>query len=190
MSATLGILILDTQFPRIAGDVGNADSFEFPVVYERLSGIGPQQAVRDAPGRTDLIDLLVAAADRLVQRGAVPFGGTPIKWLGDGVMFHFRDPGPAVRAALHMLDRLAAAGLPPAHVGLHTGPVLFQQGDYFGQTVNLSARIADYAGPGEVLVSKAVADASEENGITFVDIGEVELKGVLGSTHLLRAQNT
>ena len=70
MSATLGILILDTQFPRIAGDVGNADSFEFPVLYERLSGIGPQQAVRDAPGRTDLIELLVAAADRLMQRGA------------------------------------------------------------------------------------------------------------------------
>jgi Asp/Glu/hydantoin racemase len=70
MSATLGILILDTQFPRIAGDIGNADSFEFPVLYERLSGIGPQQAVRDAPGRTDLIDLLVAAAERLVQRGA------------------------------------------------------------------------------------------------------------------------
>ncbi len=136
-----------------------------------------------------------AAADlattlaRLVQRGSVPFGGTPIKWLGDGVMFYFRDPGPGVRAALQMLDGLAAAGLPPAHVGLHTGPVLFQQGDYFGQTVNLSARIADYARPGEVLVSQAVADASQEDGIAFVEIGEVELKGVSGSTHLLRAQN-
>jgi adenylate cyclase len=131
---------------------------------------------------------LAATLARLVQRGSVPFGGTPIKWLGDGVMFHFREPGPAVLAALHMLDRLAAAGLPPAHVGLHTGPVLFQQGDYFGQTVNLSARIADYARPGEVLVSQAVADAPQEDGITFVEIGEVELKGVSGSTHLLRAQ--
>jgi hypothetical protein len=70
MTAALGILILDTQFPRIAGDIGNADSFEFPVLYERLSGIGPQQAVRDAPGRKDLVDLLAAAAERLVQRGA------------------------------------------------------------------------------------------------------------------------
>ena len=70
MSAALGILILDTQFPRIAGDVGNPDSFEFPVLYERLTGIGPQQAVRDAPGRKDLIDVLADAAERLVQRGA------------------------------------------------------------------------------------------------------------------------
>jgi hypothetical protein len=70
MSATLGILILDTQFPRIAGDIGNPDSFDFPVIYERLSGIGPQQAVREAPERKDLIDLLAGAAERLVQRGA------------------------------------------------------------------------------------------------------------------------
>jgi class 3 adenylate cyclase len=134
-----------------------------------------------------------AAADlsstvaRLVQRSSVQHGGKPIKWLGDGVMFYFGDPGPCVRAALEMVDGLAAAGLPPAHVGLHAGPVLFQEGDYFGQTVNLSARIADYARQGEVLVSQAVADASQETGITFGDIGPVELKGVSGTVHLLRA---
>jgi adenylate cyclase len=134
-----------------------------------------------------------AAADlsttvaRLVQRSSVQHGGKPIKWLGDGVMFYFGDPGPGVRAALEMVDGLAAAGLPPAHVGLHAGPVLFQEGDYFGQTVNLSARIADYARQGEVLVSQAVADASQETGITFGDIGPVELKGVSGTVHLLRA---
>ena len=114
-----------------------------------------------------------AAADlsttvaRLVQRSSVQHGGKPIKWLGDGVMFYFGDPGPGVRAALEMVDGLASAGLPPAHVGLHAGPVLFQEGDYFGQTVNLSARIADYARQGEVLVSQAVADASQETGISF-----------------------
>jgi adenylate cyclase len=130
---------------------------------------------------------LAAALARLVQRSSVQHGGKPIKWLGDGVMFHFRDPGPGVRAALEMVDGLAAAGLPPAHVGVHAGPVLFQQGDYFGQTVNVSARIADYARPGEVLVSQAVADASNETGIGFQDIGPIELKGVTTLTHLLRA---
>src|SRR4029077_16404718 len=98
----------------------------------------------------------------------------------------FRDPGQAVRSALEMVDALVAAGLPPAHVGLHAGPVLYQAGDYFGQTVNLSARIADYARPGEVLVSQAVADASLGIGISFADIGPVELKGVSGTVHLLR----
>jgi class 3 adenylate cyclase len=81
---------------------------------------------------------LAASVARLVQRSSVQHGGKTIKWLGDGVMFYFRDPGPAVRAALEMVDGLQAAGLPPAHVGLHAGPVLYQQGDYFGQTVNLT----------------------------------------------------
>ncbi len=126
----------------------------------------------------------------LVQRSCVEHDGKPIKWLGDGVMFYFGDPGPAVRAALEMLEGLAAAGLPPAHVGLHAGPVLFQEGDYFGQTVNLTARIADHARAGEVLVSEAVADASREPGIAFDDIGPVELKGVSGAVHLLRAHRT
>lgn len=130
---------------------------------------------------------LAATLARLVQRGSVPYGGKPVKWLGDGVMFYFRDPGPGVHAALGMVDELATARLPPAHVGLHAGPVLYQQGDYFGQTVNLSARIADYARPGEVLVSQAVADAAKDDGITFSDIGPAELKGVSGVTHLLRA---
>src|SRR5512132_1406829 len=130
---------------------------------------------------------LAATVARLVQRSSVQHGGKPIKWLGDGVMFYFRDPAPGVRAALEMVDGLAAAGLPPAHVGLHTGQVLFQGGDYFGQTVNLTARIADYARPGEVLVSQAVADVSQEKGIAFGDIGSVELKGVSGTVHLLRA---
>ncbi len=131
---------------------------------------------------------LAATLARLVERSSVRHGGKPIKWLGDGVMFYFRDPGPGVRSALEIVDGLRDAGLPPAHVGLHAGPVLFQGGDYFGQTVNLSARIADYARPGEVLVSQAVADASQESGITFADIGPVELKGVSGTTHLLQAQ--
>jgi adenylate cyclase len=131
-------------------------------------------------------DLSVTLA-RLVQRSSVQRGGRPIKWLGDGVMLYFGDPGAGVHAALDMLDGLAAAGLPPAHVGLHAGPVLFQEGDYFGQTVNLSARIADYARQGEVLVSQAVADVCPDAGITFADIGPVELKGVSGTVHLLRA---
>ena len=127
---------------------------------------------------------LATTVGRLVQRSSVQHGGKPIKWLGDGVMFYFGDPGPGVRAALQMVDGLAAAGLPPAHVGLHAGPVLFQEGDYFGQTVNLASRIAEYARPGEVLVTQAVVEASANGGATFTEIGPVELKGVAGTVHL------
>src|SRR4029077_2339248 len=131
---------------------------------------------------------LAATVARLVQRNSVQHGGKPIKWLGDGVMFYFDHPGPGVRAALQMAEAIPAAGLPPVHVGLSCGPVLFQEGDYFGQTVNLSARIPDYARPGEVLLPRSVVYASEEAAIGFHEIGPVELKGVAGPTELLRAQ--
>ena len=130
---------------------------------------------------------LAGTVSRLVQRTSVKHGGRPIKWLGDGVMFYFRDPGSGVVSALEMLDGLSDAGLPPAHVGLHAGPVLFQEGDYFGQTVNVSARIAEYARPGEVLVSQAVADEAHASKVTFQEIGDVELKGLAAPLHLLRA---
>src|SRR4051812_38936621 len=93
----------------------------------------------------------------------------------------------AAAAAIEMVEGLDGAGLPPAHVGVHAGPVLFQQGDYFGQTVNVAARIAEYARPGEVLVSREVADLSRHPGVEFRDVGPVELKGVSGVVHLLRA---
>ena len=110
---------------------------------------------------------LAEEVGRLVNRTSVEHGGRAVKWLGDGVMLYFSDPGPGVVAALDMVDGVTSAGLPPAHVGLHAGPVLFQEGDYFGQTVNLASRIAEYARPGEVLVSQAVVDAARGDSATF-----------------------
>jgi adenylate cyclase len=115
---------------------------------------------------------------RMVQRTSVQHGGRPVKWLGDGVMFHFRNAGPGVVAALEMAEAMVPAGLPPAHVGLHAGPVLVQDGDYYGATVNVASRIAEYARPGEVLVSHAVVEATDDVPVTFAEVGMVELKGV------------
>jgi class 3 adenylate cyclase/DNA-binding transcriptional MerR regulator len=106
-------------------------------------------------------------------------GGRPVKLLGDGVMFHFPDPAQAVRCGLELVDRLPRAGLPAARVGLHSGPVVFQDGDYFGRTVNIAARITDYARPGEVLVSdQVVADADRIGPVRFGPVGPVSLKGL------------
>jgi adenylate cyclase len=120
-------------------------------------------------------------ADRLgplVQRTSVKHGGRPVKWLGDGVMLYFPNPGRGVVAALEMVTGVAEADLPQAHVGLHAGPVIFQEGDYYGATVNTAARIADYARAGEVLVSQEVVDASVDADVVYRDIGPVELKGM------------
>jgi adenylate cyclase len=120
----------------------------------------------------------------LVRRSAQEHGGTPVKWLGDGVMFYFREPAAAVLASLEMVEAVGRQGLPPAHVGIHAGPVVFQDGDYFGRTVNLAARIGDYARPGEVLVSQEVVDAAEGGPVAFTEVGPVELKGVPGTLRL------
>lgn len=124
---------------------------------------------------------------RLVERTSKPHGGRPVKWLGDGVMFHFPDPAAAALAATRMVDAAAAAGLPPARVGVHAGPVLFQEGDYFGRTVNLASRIADYARPGEVVVSAEVVALSAAEGVVFAEIGAVGLKGVAEPVRLFTA---
>ena len=131
---------------------------------------------------------LAGRLSRLVQRTSSQHGGKAVKWLGDGVMFVFSDPGPGVLAALEMVAGARAAGLPPAHVGLHAGPVLFQEGDYFGRTVNVASRIADYARQGEVLVSDEVVAASQIPTIEFDPIGPVELKGLteVVSLHIAR----
>ena len=102
-------------------------------------------------------------------------------------MFHFRRPGQAVVAALEVVQRTPQAGLPPAHVGLHAGPVVFQDGDYFGRTVNLAARIATRAGPGQVLVSDQVVAECPDGPVAFEPIGPVPLKGVTDPVPLHRA---
>jgi adenylate cyclase len=93
-----------------------------------------------------------------------------------------------VLAAVELVEVVGRHGLPPAHVGVHAGPVVFQEGDYFGRTVNLAARIAAYARPGEVLVSREVVDAAEGGSVTFSEVGPVELKGVSGMLRLYAAR--
>jgi class 3 adenylate cyclase len=131
---------------------------------------------------------LAARLATLVRRSSQEHGGQPVKWLGDGVMFYFRDPGDSVVGALDMVEGVANDALPPAHVGIHAGPVIFQEGDYFGRTVNIAARIAEYARPGEVLVTQEVVDAAKGRSVSFTQIGPVELKGVSGTLRLHTAR--
>jgi Asp/Glu/hydantoin racemase len=64
----LGILMLDTRFPRIKGDIGNPDSFSFPLRKSVIEGAFPQKVVRENP--TSLLPLFVTAAKALEKEGA------------------------------------------------------------------------------------------------------------------------
>jgi adenylate cyclase len=124
----------------------------------------------------------------LVGRSAYEHGGVPVKWLGDGVMVHYREPAGAVLSALELVAQLPSAGLPPAHVGVAAGPVVVQGGDYFGRTVNLAARIAAYASASRVLVSERVVERAPPQGVTFVELGQVQLEGIAHPVRLLEAR--
>jgi adenylate cyclase len=125
---------------------------------------------------------------KLVQRSSHGRGGRPVKWLGDGVMVYFGNPGAAVMFALEMREDIPAADLPPAHVGIAAGALIFQDGDYFGRTVNLAARIAAHAIAGQVLVTDDVVKVTTDPGVEFVDIGAVELEGVSRPVRLHEAR--
>ena len=64
-AAPLGIQMLDTRFPRIVGDIGNAASFDFPVIFRRMDGIGSADAVTAHPDRPRVLAALRANAEAL-----------------------------------------------------------------------------------------------------------------------------
>jgi adenylate cyclase len=145
--------------------------------YTRLPEDEPDEEAAD----------LAAGLTRVVWNSSYSRGGRPVKFLGDGVMFHFPEPRQAVLSALDIIDELEQAQMPPARVGINAGPVVFRDGDYFGRTVNLASKITEYARPREVLVSEEVVRETED-GVRFEPIGQIALKGLLEPVPLFRAR--
>ena len=123
--------------------------------------------------------------------------GALVKTIGDAVMASFVDPLDALRAALDMRSRIAAFN---AHagsdmvflkIGLHAGACLAvtmnDRLDYFGQTVNIAARVQGLAGPDEIVVTDdvlALPGAAELVSGLPVHESVVELKGVAGEVRI------
>jgi adenylate cyclase len=144
------------------------------IAFLDLTGYTALTEERGDEAGADLADRLAT----LVHEAARPHGGNPVKWLGDGVMFHFDDPSAAVLTGLDLVEQTPVAVNVRARVGINAGNVIFRDGDYFGRTVNVASRIADYARPGEVLVSGEVKERWGGDGVRFDEIGPVALKGL------------
>lgn len=100
------------------------------------------------------------------------------KTLGDGVLATFPGAAKAIDAALRCVVAGNEQSL-PLHLGLHAGDVIREQNNVFGGAVNIASRISGLSTPGEVLVSRTVADLARTSaGVTFEDRGEHVLKGV------------
>ena len=100
--AALGILMLDTSFPRIHGDIGNAETWPFPVIYKIVAGATSDKVVRK--GAAGLKDDFARAAKEIVAMGADGIGTTC------GFLSLFQD------------DIAAAAGVPVASSSLMQVP--------------------------------------------------------------------
>jgi adenylate cyclase len=111
-------------------------------------------------------------------------GGRPVKTIGDGMMFAADSAAAGCDAALALAAAFADAGaLPPVRVGLACGPVLSLYGDYFGEVVNLAARLVALANPGTVVVSEVVA---ETPGRSFERLPAQALKGFGAPSEVFR----
>lgn len=104
--------------------------------------------------------------------------GRVVKLLGDGVLLRFDDAAAGVAGTIAILQALPRAGLPSGHAGVAVGPLIARDGDVFGRTVNLAARLADAAPEGRILVTSESAAAIPSVRFTATDRGEVDLHGI------------
>ncbi|HTG46194.1 MAG TPA: adenylate/guanylate cyclase domain-containing protein [Actinomycetota bacterium] len=169
---------------RVVMETGSVRSSERPTVFAFVDLAGYTHAT-DVRGDREAA-LLAREMSGLVDRRSAEHGGTPVKWLGDGVMVLFRDGGAAVRATLEIVDGAPAVGL-PAHAGIAAGPVVMQDGDYFGRTVNLASRIAGGAVAGQTLVTDLVVDLAGGSGMSFAEVAPLELKGFMEPVRVFEA---
>ncbi len=114
-------------------------------------------------------------------------GGREVKTLGDGFLSVFDRPASAVACALAIRDALQNLGL-PLRAGLHAGEVEIVVGDVRGLAINVAARIAALAGPGEVLLSTTVRDLALGTPMDLRPHGRHPLRGVPGDWDILRAE--
>jgi class 3 adenylate cyclase len=117
---------------------------------------------------------------QVVRRALARWRGREIDTAGDGFLATFDGPARAIRCAVAATEGIRELGL-QIRAGLHTGEVEIAGGDVRGIAVHIGSRVAGLAGPGEVLVSRTVADLVAGSGIVLAERGEHELKGVSGT---------
>jgi class 3 adenylate cyclase len=126
---------------------------------------------------------LLAAYEAAVRRELARFRGREVKMLGDGCLATFDGPARAIRCARAIADAVGAIGL-EVRIGVHSGEIELMDNDVGGIAVHIAARVGSSATAGEVLVSGTVKDLVAGSGISFMDRGAQQLRGVPGEWQL------
>jgi adenylate cyclase len=144
--------------------------------YSRLVGADEEGTLAALKAlRRELIDPSVAE-----HRGRI------VKTTGDGLLVEFASVVDALRCATHFqpLIRERNAGTAADRriefrIGIHQGDVVVEEGDIFGDGVNVAARLEALAEPGGICVSARVhEDAAGKLDIAFEDLGDQALKNI------------
>lgn len=108
------------------------------------------------------------------------FDADEVKSIGDALLVRVPRPDRAVQLGLRTTSEIGSRhGFPAVRVGMHHGPAIERDGDYFGRTVNIAARVAALAAAGEVLVTEATMQAAGKvESVRFIDRGRHPLKGI------------
>jgi adenylate cyclase len=133
--------------------------------------------------------LVVARFCDAVTQELPAFGATHVKTIGDALMLRIPDPGQAVLLGLRIaLDLLRGHRAPAVRVGLHHGPAVERDGDYFGATVNLAARVSAAATGGEVLLTAQTAALVRHlEGVRYESRGCPALRNIREPVELVAA---
>jgi adenylate cyclase len=116
---------------------------------------------------------------REITRMAAEHGGEIVKRVGDEVIVHTTCAAQAVELGLRL--RRAAGpdrALPQAHVGIHTGPAVRREGDWWGATVNVASRVADAAEPGQLLITEATRLAIGACRARLTALGPIHFRNI------------
>jgi adenylate cyclase len=175
-------------------------------VERRLADAGQLQRPPEEPPAIAFVDLAqyteltqragdesaaqsAASLQVLAEVAARQHRGRVVKLLGDGVMLRYGSARSAVASVLSLMAEMVASGLPAAHAGIAAGPVVVRDGDVYGHTVNLAARIAAHAAPGELLLPTTSANSVADSALLLEDVGETMLKGLDAPLQLTRVRS-
>jgi adenylate cyclase len=134
-------------------------------------------AIADVYGDAAAIDVL-ELFESMVGEALEGFG-PPIKWIGDEAMISFPEPESALQALGNLLVACRKEPrLPLTRTGVNHGPIIRRAGDLFGSTVNIAARIAALASPGQLLATQPIAEIAAARDILIRDLGKTALRSV------------
>lgn len=146
-----------------------------------LAGFTALNEVHGDQLAVDMLEAFVATAGDAVRSSDAEL----VKSIGDAVMVAAAAPSAAIRAVQHVFEAsYATDSFPEPRAGLHHGPVIPRDGDYFGATVNLAARVASKAGSGQAFGTARIAAAAEDLDLDVVQLGPYDLRNVLEPVEL------